>query len=217
MNESGPQIEFRSKPSEFAEKAKTFERFFPEGRITEVPINKLPPEILARFVGKNKLYVVSEHYSKERFNRFLKIDHKDGDVTWVGNYHEPAPAKSNSDEEFFFLVDHKDGKETGIGTVKYYPHVNQKYYDHQPFIGNTETATDSRKQGIGMRRMLAMNALSQMEYNSPLHSGVSIEPEAESLWQKLITEGKAHILPQIPNDKFYRRERYVFNPSTEIK
>src|SRR3989338_5277711 len=54
-----------------------------------------------------------------------------------------------------------------------------------------KTTEDVRGQGIGIRRLREMNALAQVIYKKPLHSGEPIEPESEKLWKNLVHNQEA--------------------------
>jgi hypothetical protein len=77
---------------------------------------------------------------------------------------------------------------------------------NKPTVGDSFTAVQHRKNGLGMRRLKMMDALSRMVYQTPLTSGVIIHNSEKDLWEKLVEDGKAE---RIPSGKGPQRYRFI--------
>lgn len=62
-----------------------------------------------------------------------------------------------------------------------------------PFVGDTFTNEQFRREGYARRRLEVMNAVAKIIYGSVLHSSLipTPEPEAIQLWKKLTEESQA--------------------------
>jgi hypothetical protein len=63
--------------------------------------------------------------------------------------------------------------------------------DGKAIVSWNETEEGYFGRGFGRRRLLVMNAASMMLYDSVLHSGTTLAPEARRLWEKFAEEGIA--------------------------
>jgi hypothetical protein len=80
----------------------------------------------------------------------------------------------------------------GYGEVDYLDRSNDEYYVNKPFVAWTKTEEDYQRSGLGLDRLLIMNAASLLLDGLPLHSSTNFRhPSARSRWQALVTEGLA--------------------------
>ena len=122
-----------------------------------------------------------------------------------------------------FVITHDDGGKTyGVkdslmdriylhdrsGTDEYLGHgeIDHETFDgiNKPTVGDSFTAVRRRKNGLGMRRLKMMDALSRMVYQTPLTSGVIIHTSEKNLWEKLVENGKAERIPSGEGPQRYR-------------
>ncbi len=172
--------------------AEVFHRYFPAGRIE--PITELPEAFIAE-VKPYAEYDDQSVFDYKKFQEVSRISHDDGSTTFVARYAidqmlDGAPLNPQN----IFLVDiDKNGETVGSG---YVASNNHPLYKGKPFVGYTDTKSGFEKQGLGRRRLFVMNALSQMSYRLPLHSGLSPSAPATRIWDSLVTEGIAIKSPQ---------------------
>lgn len=159
-----------------------FSKYFPAGIL--IPLN--PQDLKGVLKGnfREKRSIPFEHFA---------IYHKDESVTLVQVRTETAGWFS---AEF---IDKNQKRET-VGGGKFIASVDFKRQlrplpqigDYpQPTIVGTNTSVSERRKGLGLRRLLVMNAISRMYFDQPLHSHFVITDEEIKVWEKLVNMGKA--------------------------
>ncbi len=169
--------------------AETFAEYYPQGSIEET--NSIPEGLMS---------VLRSEYDSGPFENFYLIDHDNGEKTYVAKkvkiYH-----LTRGSLKLMGLIDvNEDNIHIGHGEIMV-DNSEKEIYKDQPFVAYTDTVKKYRRQGLGMRRLYVMNALSQAFYQLPLYSGFAIKPSAEGVWQRLVEQGVA---------KIYEDERFVF-------
>ncbi len=122
------------------------------------------------------------------------LRHPNGDASYIGTV--PGESDDNISEEDTFVADtDPQGAVTGIGEIRFFKSFNgMPGMVGHPFVGYTLT-TGPRRQGLGTRRLLTMDTIARQKYEEPLRSGAHEEPEAQALWERLVSEGRAVRLP----------------------
>lgn len=106
--------------------------------------------------------------------------------------------RSSFSREMMLLDEGSDGEMLGYGFITFFNNGIAR-------VGDTFTNNEYRRQGLGRRRLELMNGITSQLYGQVLHSGLSIEPEAESIWQTLVDEGVAEpyqVSPEITRWRF---------------
>lgn len=67
-------------------------------------------------------------------------------------------------------------------------------YKNQPFVEYTHTSATSRRKGLGIGRLLVLNAVAREHGMNPLRSSTLIQIEAEKAWQKLVSLELAEVI-----------------------
>lgn len=160
-----------------------FATYFSSGRIATASYDTFPNEF------RNETNIPS-------YRRALtfEIAHDDGGKTY---------GVRDSLIDRIYLHDRSDTDEyLGRGEI------DHKTFDgeNKPTVGDSVTTVQHRKNGLGMRRLKLMNALSRMVYQTPLTSGVIIHNSEKDLWEKLVGDDKAE---RIPSGKDPQRYRFI--------
>lgn len=146
----------------------TFAAHFPSGRIATAPYNTFP----------NEFKIVVDIPTYRRGLTFV-INHNDGGKTY---------GVKDSLMDRIYLHDRSDTDEY-LGNAE----LDCETFDgkNKPTVGDSFTAIQHRKNGLGMRRLKMMDALSRIIYQTPLASGIIIHDSEKNLWEKLVENGKA--------------------------
>lgn len=93
-------------------------------------------------------------------------------------------AAGTFDKEIMLIDETREAIPVGYGFITF-------FRDGPARVGDTFTREGYRRHGLGRRRLELMDAIVRKKTGQVLHSGTSIEPEAESLWRALAAEGRA--------------------------
>lgn len=186
-----------------------FERLLPGSVITPESLENIPPQAVAALEEQSTYLVRFDNYRPGNFEKLFVISHADASKTYVGVQTKTYGDEGDT-ERLMHLIDvGVDDQEIGHGEVRLYidgPKKESAYFKDKPFVGGTNTEDGSRGKGLGMRRLRMMNALTNMQYNLPLHSDTLQSPEAKRLWEKLVAEGAAKKY----TEEVGKNERYMF-------
>ena len=92
--------------------------------------------------------------------------------------------------DYLYLFDIGDDDTlAGFGVVSMFVDTEYEDMKDRPFVDYTRTSEEYRRQGLGRRRLINMNAASQQFFNLPLYSSRVIQDDALRLWQDLEQEG----------------------------
>lgn len=145
------------------------------------------------------------------FDTISSVKYPDGVTTYFASYSRSL--NNIKDEEVVKAIDaNSTGTVIGTGTIIYYSITNTSIAPIAkprmvgfPFVGTTDTLADYRHQGLGLRRLFAMDYVSKRIFGMSLHSGLQPTPEAKSLWDNLVQKGKA--VP--PSDTNHQRYQFI--------
>ncbi|MBW3013676.1 hypothetical protein KY335_00370, partial [Candidatus Woesearchaeota archaeon] len=95
-------------------------------------------------------------------------------------------------EELVYVYVVNDDIVVGNGELRYSLEPEMDFFKNKPFVGFTETEEEFRERGLAIRRLVLMNALSQIFFGFPLNSNErSMHPGGMAAWRHLAREGKA--------------------------
>jgi hypothetical protein len=189
---------------EAPQETEALKRFFPEGEATPTELVELPEDVQERLEALAMRYLSFERYVPGQFHDVQRIVIGEGDVIYAARTIKEYPEAGT--EESTFVVDVKGDEIVGHGEVRYHLTNDSGYFKDKPFVGFTETDGNHRREGLGERRLRAMNALAQQKYGKPIHSDTVISEEARKLWEKLVTEGRATMYKEGKHDRFIYSE-----------
>jgi hypothetical protein len=194
-----------SEMASFAEKEDVFNKYFPSGQIEMINVDKIPSVVNDYFEFKSEQLIDPKDYKPGNFNMFFLIKHVSGEFTYGAQQTKTYDHKKGSTEILVHLVDiDQFGNKQGDGEIRNNISDNHTYFKNKPFAGWTKTEENFTERGLGLRRFLMMNALSQMLYSLPLHSDTIILDKAKRILEKLLANGK------VEKYKEGERDRYVF-------
>ena len=181
-------------------KTEEFGRFFPEGEVLDTALTEMPDDVQELLEQLGMRYLDIERYEPGKFHDVQKVTLGPDDAIYVARkIKEYGDAGT---EESTYLVDHKDGKVAGYGEVRYHLTDESGYFKDKPFVGFTRTGSEHQRSGLAERRLRAMNALARQKYGKPLYSDTLLSPEARSLWEKLVKEGRARKFSEGEQERF---------------
>ena len=181
-----------------------FGEYFHEGEIHNISPDKIPAEVMEYFERKSRQFIDAKDYKPNNFGAFYVVHYADGGKTFIAEQIKTYDTNHDT-ESLAYLVDVDGETQLGHGELRMNISNPEKFFKDKPFVGYTKTEKTSRRKGFGRRRLLVMNAFSQMRYKLPLYSGTLIEDRAKSVWESLVKEDLAQRIRE------GRRRRYVFN------
>ncbi len=186
-------LDFKNKKFDLEKVKDDFCKFFRGSSIEEIDLNNIPKEAMTFFENHSELLISSKDYKPGNFEFFFLIKHSNGDITYLAqqtkNYHEKVGI-----ERLTYFWETRNKENIGHGELRYNISDKDEFFKNKPFVGFSETEKEFQKQGLGKRRLLLMNAYSQMLYQLPLYSSDIITPKAENIWVQLEGEGLAQKL-----------------------
>jgi hypothetical protein len=181
----------------------TFRQYLPDAKIISITKDLVPFKIMEHFESHSKLSN-EEYYRLGNFSEFYLVMHSDDSKTFLARQTKTYDTNRDT-EEVTYLVDiDKQNVHVGHGEIRWNISNKSDFFKNRPLVGYTETYQDYRKQGLGLRRLLVMNAVSEMLYGLPLNSDILSHDNQERRWKRLVEQGKAIVYKQ---GTFYR---YVF-------
>lgn len=181
-----------------------FQVNFLDAEIKAIDENSVIQDMKGFFEAEMTSLLFPQYYKQGNFDHFFAIHHSLGDITYVAQQTKVYPVIGVT--EYSNAADTRDlvylrdvtvsGEDEGYGVLI------KSIKSNKPYVGYTSTEEEYQKKGLGKRRLLMMNALSQMLFGFPLHSDIIIRPVAESIWVKLATEGKAIKYNEEGRDRF---------------
>jgi len=121
------------------------------------------------------------------------FDYPDGSKTYLEQHNEFFNRGTPGITDFtsLRLVDLAKNKEVvGHGVVTLWTGAPEDdKFQTRPFVDFTRTYDKFKRQGLGRRRLLVMNAASRRFFNLPLYASKIINDDALRLWQKLEDDG----------------------------
>lgn len=178
-------FEFKKNKDEIREEA-IFQEFFPTGKIEKVSAEEIIPDAMEFFEINSTKYIYEEDYKPGNFEEFYIIKHDNGDLTYVAEQQKKYPDDGDEVDDYekdTYFFETKGGNKIGHGELRYNISSKDEFFIGKPFVGFTDTEKDYRRTGLGKRRIIEMNAYSQMRYKLSLHSSTTITPEAKKLWE----------------------------------
>lgn len=192
------------------EQAGVFTHWLPGTQIATINPGAIPSAAFKVFEGRSKRFIDPEAYRPLNFTDLYLITHKDGGhtfaVTQTKNL-DGGPEKST------YVVDiGENGEFMGYSELRYVYENPRSFFKEKPFEQYSVTEKAFTGKGLSARRILVMNALSQMRYGLPLYSstdfgelanseGLRIQPQ-KLAWEKLVREGFARKFKEGEQDRF---------------
>jgi hypothetical protein len=188
------------------------EKFFAGSNIPceDIGLDDLPVSILETLDKQTQRGRDGRPFS-ELFDTVSSIQFPDGSTTYFASY---LRSDNNVPDEKVVKVIDTTASETvaGDGTIVFYLPTNTSIVSgarHKmigfPFVGTTDTLPEHRQQGLGARRLFAMNYISRKIFGLPLYSGLQPTPQAKSLWDTLVQEE----LATPPTEESHNRYRFI--------
>lgn len=179
-----------------------FQHYFPSGRIEKIELQDVPMHALTYFEQKSAQLINENEYRPGNFDQIMLVSHNDGSQTYIA--HQTKTYSTNNDtESLIYLVDmNGKGENVGHGEVRKNISNTAPFFKDKPFVSYTFTEDDHTQRGLGRRRLLLMNALSQMMYGFPLNSDTVLIDKEKKLWERLVAENRAKQYQEGPNPRF---------------
>lgn len=170
-----------------------FGRYFPS-MIAPIEMSRIPATTQGHIKKQVELYYTRDCILPELF----VVDHPDREKTYV------VVQERMNGVDVTHLLD-TSSTETVRGTSSFWAYKGPEHVS-PPYVGYTETYPDHRKQGLGKRRLVIMNAVAISLYDLPLSSANQVSDPERRIWERLVVEGKAK------SYKDGEYNRYVFIP-----
>ncbi len=178
------------------------------GLFTPVSPDEIPPAAVELFDQKSRLLTNEPGLSPQEFDLLFALKYPDGDTTFFATFKRHGLEPDDSPVEIDTLVvdiDRESGM-VGRGEIRFLlPGDVVPNMVGFPFVGMTYTEEGHTRNGLGMRRLLAMNTAAKYVYNMPLRSGLHPSPSAESLWINCVGDG----LAKPPSEETNERYKFV--------
>jgi len=174
-----------------------------ETSISERTTHGINPETFAAHFSSGRIATVSYDTFPNEFRNQVDIPSNRRALTFVITHADGGKTYGVKDSlmDRIYLHDRSDtDKYLGHGEIDYETFDGE----NKPTVGDSFTAVQDRKNGLGTRRLNMMDALSRMVYQTPLTSGVIIHDSEKNLWEKLVENGKAERIPSGNGPQRYR-------------
>lgn len=184
--------------------AEVFHRHFPSGRVGTYPLDQVPTPALEKFEGYSRRFIEKSEYFPGNFDAVFRVNHEDGTNTYVAKQEKSYKERNKLiAEDSTYLIDlDQSGVIVGWGEIRKSLTDQGDYFKDKPFVGYTYTETEHRGKGLGQRRIIMMNAISQMLYHFPLNSDTTLSSDAARVWEGLVATGKAKRYMQGESQRF---------------
>ncbi len=173
--------------------------------ISEGTIHNINPEAFAARFSSGRIAIASYDTFPNEFRNEVDIPSNRRALTFAITHDDDGRTYGVRDSlmDRIYLHDRSD-KDEYLG----HGEIDHETLDgkNKPTVGDSFTAGQHRKNGLGMRRLKMMDALSRMIYQTPLTSGVIIHDSEKNLWEKLVQDGKVE---RIPSGKGPQRYRFI--------
>ncbi|MCK4670683.1 MAG: hypothetical protein KAT43_05780 [Nanoarchaeota archaeon] len=168
-----------------------FNLYYPEGRIEWIAISDIPEQAMKCFEGYSKRFILPKDYKPGDFTGLFVVRHNDDMRTYIAR--QPKLHDDGEIEELTYLFEMDENNASfGHGEIRFYPAMQRDYFKDKPFVGYSHTNDDYLKRGLAIRRLVLMNALSQLFFDLPLHSSERfVHVGAGKAWERLVKQGKA--------------------------
>jgi hypothetical protein len=189
----------------------TFTTWLPGVSITVTDLNLMPRAVQEHFESKSRRFIHPKNYRPGDFEACFLIVHADGTCTYVASQEKIySQGGFESMEKLTYFFDAgTDDEYQGHAELRYAPYSLDSFFYQKPFVGWTKTEDSLLRQGLGLRRLMMMNAYSQMMYSLPLHSDTLMIPSADpkgspprGVWEKLVRQGRAVMYREGDKDRF---------------
>jgi hypothetical protein len=179
----------------------------PDFTVESKVADSLPPVVNDFFEMRSRMYVLPENAKGVAgFDFMCTIDcAQDSILRYVGSERKIYDT-DGTDETLVNIIEVTVGsnKVLGHGEIRL-GHSEEPFFKDKPFVGFTRTNPEFLRQGLGMRRVFAMNHLTRLLFDLPLNSSTLLSEDAARLWQRLCTDNLAE--SYLEGD----RKRYAFS------
>lgn len=169
--------------------------------MTEVTYEEIPEIVKDNFEKQSKKFILKEEYKEGNFSKLYKFIHQNGDETYIGQQ-DKTYETNGATERLTYFADTRNGEITGYLELRLSINDLSEYFKNKPFVGFTRTYPTFLNQGLGRRRLEEANAYSLSEHYLPLNSDSLVIDEAKSVWEKLVTDGKAERYNENGKERF---------------
>lgn len=201
MNNQESRIE-----RDFGKIRPVFDRFFNAGKIEQILITEIPKLAIDLFEGYSRRFISPKDYRQGDFQQLFCINHHLGGQIFVAEQIKQYP-DGGMDDELYLCELYQRKIDLGHGEVRFSLNNDEDFFLDKPFVGYTHTEEEFREIGLGVRRLVIMNALTQSLYGLPLHSAIFVQDgemkEAPmGAWKKLVKLGQAEIFKEAEKDRY---------------
>ncbi|MDO8591405.1 MAG: hypothetical protein Q7R60_00570 [bacterium] len=140
------------------------------------------------------------------FNRLMTLDLGCGHTAFFAQYVKIEPSENVTEVTAAEIEINEAGRVIGSGELALATDSDDDFFINKPYVGDTNSL-ECKRQGYGRRRILAMQAVSQLLFKLPLHSGTFFaSPAAERVWLRLVRDGYAEqfLEPESPTGPLTR-------------
>jgi hypothetical protein len=172
--------------------------------VEPIALTDVPPEAVAHFMDKSieLVHRGMHRHHPDGFRQFLLANEGDGVNTYAA-HDVKTKAVDFAKEQFIYVTDHDaSGEEVGYGDIRLVDAHRGTYHYDKPFVGYTRTHPTKQRQGYGLRRLHAMNALSEHVFGLKLHSDTLLSGEAHNLWKRLVDQHVAVTYLEGPHTRY---------------
>ncbi|HRY28484.1 MAG TPA: single-stranded-DNA-specific exonuclease RecJ [Elusimicrobiota bacterium] len=172
--------------------------------ILPVDAKDVPAAIITYFENQRRSEALMDGHVPSTVEMYFVLTHPNGDKTYFSQQANRNTEGGPVTERLTRLADWRQDKMIGWGIVRNNLTGNRE----EPHVGYTHTEENLREEGLGIRRIRSMNAISQKLYALPLASDTTRTSAAEGVWEKLVRRGEARVL-----DAGTHKKRYVYSVS----
>lgn len=192
------------------EQTEVFAQWFPGTQIATITPEAVPSAAIEIFEHRSRCFIDPETYKPLNFTALYLVTHEDGSRTFAAR--QTKVLSAGPEESTYFVDINENNEYLGYSELRYVYNNSKSFFQKKPLEQWSGTEDGSRRMGLSIRRILVMNALSQMLYGLPLYSithfiydtnpeDMRIQPQ-KLVWEKLVSEGIARKFEESGQDRF---------------
>lgn len=163
-------------------------RLYTPEAVVDIRPDELPMPVAEFFIRQSAHLVRSSKLPIDRFDRLMKLDDGSGSGIFFAK-HDKYYDHIDATDSVIYEVDIEPSEKRIVGYGEFFMPLDGQA--HLPSVMRTRTDRKYQQQGLGTRRLLAMNAAALKLFGLPLNSDSLLSYSALHTWQRLVRLGLA--------------------------
>jgi hypothetical protein len=179
--------------------------------VADITPAEIPAIAAEFFVHRSNVLTLQPALKIDEFDRLMKVETEDGITTFFAQHDKYYDRIEKTDRVIYGVDVNQQAEKLGHSEILFALTDESDYFLNKPFVFMTNTAEQYRRQGLAVRRLLAMNAVALNVFGLPLHSDTLRTDAATNTWEHLLKLGlveEYHQASSTPNRPPLSRYRF---------